>query len=1046
MATLTELLSKLSTDNHVKGSQFEHICKWYLEHDPKYKYELEKVWLWKDWPDRWGPDCGIDLVARAYGGNLWAIQAKAYNEQYAIKKADIDTFLSESSRSVFSFRLLITSTNLIGKTAHKTVEAQEKKVGLIMLSDLMRSEMDWPQTPEHLIAKPPARKTPRPHQTKAIEDVIKGFSKNSRGQLIMACGTGKTLVSLWVAEKLHSQRTLVLLPSLSLLAQSLREWVVNARHKFYYLPVCSDDTVRGDDHFISHTSEIGLPVTTDPDVVAEFLRRDENLIIFSTYQSSPVIAEVFARHDIPAFDLAIADEAHRCTGPISSNFATILDESSIKSKHRLFMTATPRYFTDKAHQEAGEQEYEIASMDDEATFGTIFHSLNFSDAIKQGLLSDYQVAIIGVDNFTYKKYAEQEKLITFNGKEATDAKTLASQIALCKAMRQYDLKRVISFHGRIKRAREFSEKFPSVVYWMPPELRPEGKIWSSYVSGEMTSGQRSLRIDRLRYIEENERGLISNARCLGEGVDVPALDGVAFIDPRHSQTDIIQAVGRAIRKSPDKKHGIIILPVFIENSEDSEFALEGSAFKPVWDVLKALRAHDDILAEELDSLCRKLGANQNPNMLSPAKISLNLPVSVSEDFAEAFRVMIVRKSTSSWEYGYGELLAYINAKGDSLVPMKYATVKGYKLGSWVASQRATHKKTALSKKRRIALEQLPEWVWDYSLSSWGKKLNCLKEYVKREQNADVPINYFTENGFNLGTWVRYQHLAHKRGSLSKQRQKRLEEIVGWVWKTEFQVFLKFPQILIQKLSQYTAMYGDSNVPINLITADNFTLGAWVLKIRRAYSQRRLPREDINAFENVFRWTWGPAQLSKDPEPFNGGSEKQSQDISTNSHESKWQINYKYLQKYTLEHETPFVPVNYITTDAIRLGSWVAAQRVAYNNNRLSKERQKLLEQLPGWAWSSQEQGWNTGYLSAQQYAKENGDLLIPFDYITKASFKLGSWVSTQRGQYKSDTLSRKRQKLLEQLPVWAWDGHGYKWQEEFEHLKEYAQKHGNCKV
>jgi len=1066
MATLTELLSILSPENHVKGSQFERICKWYLEHDPKYKYELDKVWLWREWPDRWGPDCGIDLVARAYDGKLWAIQSKAYDEQYAIKKADIDTFLSESSRSVFSFRLLIASTNLIGHTANKTVQAQEKKVGLMMLSDLMKSEIDWPQTPDHLVANRPARKTPRPHQEKAIEDVLAGFSKNNRGQLIMACGTGKTLVSLWAAEKLKSKRTLVLLPSLSLLAQCLREWVINAHHQFHYLPVCSDDTVRGEDHFTSHTSEIGLPVTTDPDVVAEFLRRDENLIIFSTYQSSPVIAKVFARHDIPAFDLAIADEAHRCTGSVSSNFATILDESAIKSKRRLFMTATPRYFTDKAYQEADEIEYEIASMDDADKFGTIMHKLNFSDAIEQELLSDYKVVVIGVDNYTYKKYAEDERSVTFGGSVVTDAKTLASQIALCKAMRQYDLKRVISFHGRINRAKEFSQKFPGVIYWMPPELRPEGKIWSSYVSGQMTSGQRSLRIDRLRYIEENERGLISNARCLGEGVDVPALDGVAFIDPRHSQTDIIQAVGRAIRKSQNKKHGVIILPVFIGDSEDPEFALKGSAFKPVWDVLKALRAHDDVLAEELDSLCRKLGANKNPDAISPAKISLNLSVSVSEDFAKAFRVMIVRKSTSSWEYGYGQLLAYIDAKGDSLVPKKYETAKGYKLGSWVASQRASYKKNSLPKKRQIALEQLPEWVWDYSLGSWKKKLKYLKEYVKREMSADVPINYFTEDGFNLGTWVKYQHLAHNSGNLSKEMEESLEEINGWAWKTdnsgnlskemeesqeetngwpcktEFQDFLKFPHILIKKLELYTAMY-DSNVAIKFITADG--LGDWISEVRRAYSQGRLSRENIKAFENVSGWVWSPAQLPREPEPHNVGGKGQSQYISS-SHEHKWQVKYKCLQKYILEHKTSSVPCRHVTADGINLGLWVATQRTQYKSRTLSKKRQRLLEQLPGWEWSSQEHVWNTGYLSAQQYAKDNGDLLISFDYITEDGFKLGQWVTTQRTQYNSRTLSKKRQRLLEQLPGWQWDGHRYKWQEGFEHLQEYAQKHGNCKV
>ena len=325
MAGLSELLGKLHTDNHIRGRQFERICKWYLQNDPKYKLQLSKVWLWSEWPGRWGPDAGIDLVAQTHDKAFWAIQAKAYASTRHITKADVNTFLSESSREGFAYRLLISTTNFIGRTAERTLHAQEKPVGHILLSDLEKSQLAWPDSPEELEAKPLEPKKPRPHQQKAVSNVCKGFLEKDRGQLIMACGTGKTLIAPWIAEELQSQSVLILLPMLSLLAQTIREWTENACHSFNYLPVCSDDTVRGADRLIARTSDLGLPVTTDPTEVVDFLRKPGRRVVFSTYQSSPVIAKAFSNCSVPPFDIAFVDEAHRCAGPSLGTFATILD-------------------------------------------------------------------------------------------------------------------------------------------------------------------------------------------------------------------------------------------------------------------------------------------------------------------------------------------------------------------------------------------------------------------------------------------------------------------------------------------------------------------------------------------------------------------------------------------------------------------------------------------------------------------------------------------------------------------------------------------------
>lgn len=467
MGTLNDLLERLDADAGRRGKQFEHVCRWFLANEPMYQRRLRQVWLWDEWPGRWGADAGIDLVAEEHGGRLWAIQAKAYDPAYSVTKADVDTFLSESARPEFGFRLLIATTDRIGKTAERTLKAQEKPASRLLLGDLRAAQVLWPQSPWDLRPVQPRPKRPRSHQSQAITGVVRGFTVASRGQMIMACGTGKTLTALFIAQRLAAKRTLVLVPSLSLLADTLREWTANATD-FDFLPVCSDDTVTGMDAAVSTTVDLGFPVTTDPTEIATFLRQHcGSQVVFATYQSSPRIAEAFRFGRVPAFDLVIADEAHRCAGRVSSDFATVLDADAIPTRRRLFMTATPRFFTGRVVQEAKEADFEVASMDDESRFGPVFHRLGFAEAIERGLLTEYQVVVVGVDDGTYLEWAERGHFVTTDGTTVTDARTLAGQIGLAKAMRRYDLRRTISFHSRVSAARQFASSMSELVAWMP---------------------------------------------------------------------------------------------------------------------------------------------------------------------------------------------------------------------------------------------------------------------------------------------------------------------------------------------------------------------------------------------------------------------------------------------------------------------------------------------------------------------------------------------------------------------------------------------------
>jgi predicted helicase len=709
MASFSTFLKSFDADGVKRGRQFEHFVKWFLKNDPEWATQVDEIWLWNEYPRQWGRDCGIDLVFKDKVGGIWAVQAKCYSPNYEITKADVDKFLSESNRKEINHRLLIATTDRIGPNARQVLAGQEKSVVRYHLTHFENAAVEYPDSIERLSLgkrKPPPN-LDRPYQIEAINKVISGFQAADRGQLVMACGTGKTFVCLWVKERLKAKRTLVLVPSLGLLSQTLNEWTSAAREQFNALCVCSDRTVnrREDDEAISLVSELPFPVSWDVREIARFLEQDRDQVIFSTYQSSPLIAQAQKHDNAPHFDLVIADEAHRCAGKGDSPFQVVLDDGLIKSERRLFATATPRIYKASLKKAAEEFGVEVTDMNDEAKFGKRFYTFAFDEAIKLGWLTDYRVLIVGVDNERIKEWIENRRLVATDTGLETDARSLAGQIGLLKAIKDWNLRRLISFHGRVKRAKEFSEDIIQVGGWLDDEHKPSVNLWSDHVSGEMPAISRRQKLKRLKNVAKDEIGLLSNARCLSEGVDVPALDGVAFIDPRSSEIDIIQSVGRAIRLSENKTMGTIVIPVFIEQTDNAEEALEASEFKPIWDVLEALKSHDDRLSDELDQLRIELGAKRKRSIGAGdlTKIVFDLPTSVNEEFAQSLRAYLVTQTTESWMFWYGLLETFANEHGPCRVSQDYKTDDGYKLGIWVSNQR----KDKMDPDRRQRLEACP---------------------------------------------------------------------------------------------------------------------------------------------------------------------------------------------------------------------------------------------------------------------------------------------------------------------------------------------------
>jgi superfamily II DNA or RNA helicase len=1002
MASFSNFLATFDPDGGKRGRQFEYFVKWFLKNDLEWATQVEEVWLWNDYPGQWGRDCGIDLVFRDKNGGTWAVQAKCYSPNYEITKSDVDKFLSESNRKEINHRLLVATTDRIGPNARQVLDGQEKSVVRYHLTHFENAAVEYPDSIERLSGgKRKLPPEPRDHQIEAIDAVMSGFQTANRGQLVMACGTGKTFVCLWVKERLKAKRTLVLLPSLGLLSQILNEWTYAAREQFDALCVCSDQTVnrREEDEPIRLISDLPFPVSNDVTEIAQFLSQDKDQVIFSTYQSSPLIAQVQQNNDLTHFDLVVADEAHRCAGQTDSTFGTVLDNGLIKSARRLFATATPRVYRTGLKNAAEEFGVEVVDMSDEKSFGRRFHTLSFSEAIKRDLLTDYRVLIVGVDNERTKEWIVNRRLVATDTGLATDARSLAGQIGLLKAIEDWNLHRVISFHGRVKRAREFSEDIIQVAEWLDDAHKPSSNLWADYVSGEMPTIARRQKLKRLKNVSKDEIGLLSNARCLSEGVDVPALDGVAFIDPRSSEIDIIQSVGRAIRLSENKVMGTIVLPVFIEQTGNAEEALEGSEFKPIWDVLEALKSHDNRLSDELDQLRIELGAKRRRSVGATdlTKIFFDLPTSVNEDFAQALRTHLVIQTTESWIFWYGLLKAYKEREGHCRVPDDYRQ-DGFRLGQWVGIQRGNE--ATISDERRQKLDELG-FVWDARETAWEEGFNCLKIYKDRNGHCQVPISY-KENGFRLGAWIDRQRQSKE--TMPPERRQRLDE-VGFVWnplEVNWEEGFNY-------LTLYKKREGNCRVPNNHIE-NGFRLGQWMGVQRQ--NKNKMTSERCQRLEELgFIW---------------------------DEREADWEEGFNHLKMYSDRVGHCRVPQRH-EENGFPLGAWLSRQR--QNKATLSLARRQRLEEL-GFIWDEREADWEEGFNYLKAYEKREGHCNVPKSH-KENEFSLGLWVSEQR--VNKEKMSSKRRQRLNELGF-IWNARDAAWENGFNYLKIYKDRNDHCQV
>lgn len=1086
MASFSDFLRTLNEDPGKKGREFELFVKHFLKADPEWTTQVEEVWLWDEFPGRWGPDCGIDLVFKDKNGEHWAVQAKCYAPEYEITKSDVDRFLSESNRKEIQYRLLISTTDRINANAKRVCEAQEKLVVRYGLSNFESAVVDYPSHIDQLLnVRRGSTPTPRAHQLDAVDAVSKGFLESDKGQLIMACGTGKTYTSLWIKEKIKAKSAVVLVPTLGLLSQTLREWTAASNDPFEVLCVCSDTTAgKVADETVHSISDLAFPVTSDHGEIAHFLKKDVAKVIFATYQSSRLIAEAQTDQTILDFDLIIADEAHRLAGKATSEFSIALDNKRLRAKKRLFATATPRVYATSVKKSAESRGIEIVSMEEGGAFGEVFFKLPFGEAIRRGLLTDYRVVVIGVDDQIIASWIENRELLRTDTGYENDAESMGTQIGLLKGMKDYDLKRVISFHSKIKRAEQFSKDLNSVADWVASTEDQAERIQSDYVSGEMPTFKRRQKLRDLKNLQHSDRRVLSNARCLAEGIDVPTLDGVAFIDPKSSQVEIIQALGRAIRLSPDKKVGTIILPVFLANGASVEELAETSGFRAIWSVLNALKAHDDDLANELNQLRFELGRNPGKGVKGdPPKVTFDLPRMIDHAFVDKLKAITVEQTSESWEFWFGLLERFVAENRTSRVPARYETPEGYKLGIWVNAQRGKREprgnRQGLTRQRISRLEALPGWAWDVNDARWDEGLSHLDQYVREYGNTRMNGSYIAPDGFRLGNWVKHKRIIKE--DLSAERQAQLEKFPDWVWNV---IDAKWEEGF-SNLVTYVREFGNAKVHANYKAPGNqFPLGSWVSSKRATKDD--LNKDQIDRLESLSGWTWNalderwetgfqslviyiqkngssrvPARFI-DETGYKLGSwvAKQRKDIDRLAADKRdrlekqpewtwdpfkelWDQGYEALDKYSKEHGSCNVPRKTVLTIAGNdLNIWINRQRT--KRQELNPEQTRKLELLPGWSWNPQEEAWLEMCDELDQYAKNHGNCLVPTTWILSNGKNLGHWANDQRK--KRDKLSLDQQNRLESIRGWTWDAVRYKWDKMFNLLSDYANAHGTCSV
>jgi superfamily II DNA or RNA helicase len=930
----------------------------------------------------------IDGIYETHDGSQVAYQVK-YRQKQALTFAEVAPFLGITEQ--FSDRVVFTNAATLSEKAIIRTRWVSGEIFRALSPDAFSNIEAW------LKIKPLPIVRAQPdlnYQVQALADIKATLAKHDRASVVMACGTGKTLVSLWAAEQETPKTVLVLVPSLTLLQQTLREWSEQTSwaNLFSYLCVCSDPTVGlKNDALITDPSEVGFRIDTDPAIVRQFLERETTdiKVVFSTYHSSKVVGD--GARGLAPIDIAIFDEAHKTIGLAGSAFGYAISDQNIQIKKRLFLTATPRHI-DIRHRDK-EGEFRIYSMDDEAAYGPRAHTLSFGAAAQKGIICKYKVIISLIDKETVDDFSRKQG-ITLVERDEVSTRWMANLIALERAIERVDARKIISFHSRVRLAQEFAANEPrGIAYHLHHyDVR--------HVNGSQRSG---VRAEIISSFANSEKALLTNARCLTEGIDIPAVDMVAFIDPRQSHIDIAQAVGRAMRKprvQTTKTVGYVVVPLFagMDEKDNLDTVIKNENFEAVVDILNALQEHDEELVDIIREIKERKGEGKpfNPKRLSE-KVEVIGPRVDLDRLTTSIGIAIADSIGSGWDEWYGRLLRYQAREGHCRVPSNYVD-GAFRLGRWVIMQRTRRNK--LSDDRRQRLEAIG-FIWDRFEDKWEEGVSALISFKAREGHCNVPVNR-VEGEFKLGQWIT-NHRNH-RDTMPAERQRQLEEI-GIVWSRQALAYER----AIAALKSFKEREGHCRVPRRYIE-NGFNLGGWV-DHQRQREQNIDPerRKQLNTFG--FIWDTGI-------DDFEDG--------------------IVALKKYIARENNCRISATHVE-DKFKLGKWAQIQR--RNRYTMPINHRHLLGAM-GFDWDGFDNLWEEGVAALKMFKAREGHCRVPRHHREQI-FRLGQWVKEQRKSGRA--MPANRWHLLDDIGF-VWHPHELEWEEAFLALSNYRAREGHCRV
>ncbi|WP_284741668.1 DEAD/DEAH box helicase [Amycolatopsis sp. RTGN1] len=928
----------------------------------------------------------------------------------------------------------------------------------------------------------------RAYQRDAVARVVDGLRGGGRGQLRAACGTGKTRMAQWSAERLvpHGGIVVIVVPTVGLVAQTLAAWA-ESDDDHRALAVCSDDSVAVEDQ--ASTEDILEPVTTDSDVVDAWLRAGNTAavrLIVGTHISAHVIGAGLQKAGI-ATDLLVIDEAHHSAGSVGKATALLHDDEVLPAVRRLYMTATPRMWeSGKASDTA------VYSMDDEHVFGPVLYHYPFSRAIDEGYLDDYRLVVVGVTRAeVLAVLRNSERHLGARGR-LPDEHTAMVQAATARAAAELGLRRVIAFCPLVQDAKRFADTFQQTIDAIPPALRPRRPLHAAHVHGKMKQAQRREILSRLANPPDDGWSVISNARCLSEGVDLPTVDGIAFTAPKKSPTDIVQAVGRALRRDPEGS-GIatIIVPILLADDDAAadDDTIDAGSYDVLWQVVRGLRAHDDMLGNALDT-CRASHFTTESGLDRLDFILPDTHTAQAPKFVEHLTIRLVKSTTSKWWDGYAHLADFHARWGHSRVNPGHITGDGFRLGNWVSATRVAYKQNRIGADRVAALGKL-DFIFDARAADWERGFSVAHAFCTEHGHLRPPAT-FRQDNVSLSAWLGSQRAAHARGTLPADRKARLDTI-GMHWPRKQKGHSHTREERLAQVRDFYTAHG--RLPSQ---KSDPALGAFLTKMRTAYRNGTLEQPVIDALDEMGivwdtaavieqNWERGLAAATRYHMLYGHLDVRRSdqlhsldedegfdlvgwlklrrvewqkgkltdaqitaldeQDMPWRPHQARWEHSHAACAEFYAEHGHLRVPRNHtvhnVRGEEYRLCTWIDTQRA--KRDTLTDDQVLMLDKV-GMDWDPLTSRWTANLVALQEFHDEHGHLTVPEDLVNDDGINLSSVLSVCRTRRRQNTLPADRIAALDALGMDWEPGSARSWDRVMEALRAYYDQHGDILV